>query len=286
MADYVSTLTGSMMDVALTDMAQHTSEAWAVGKRNGIPVEEGDPTYHNNAKYWAEQFGNFADTTLYVNGTTGSDTNDGSEDAPYKTIQAAVNSLPKYVGAYHAQINIASGTYTENVTVEGFYGAFDTNGSIRIVGNATIVGVLTIKECNCSVDIQLLTISPQSPIAVGINIDSCSSVQMYGVTVDCENAGVSPRGISSTIQPANAKLVGCTIKNAEIGLLGLSGLYSLVSNTFQNVVTAMRETPLFAGQGTGIIMHFNSTFIDVITEFVGKDQINSEIVGNTLYITL
>lgn len=31
------------------------AEAWAVGKRGGVNVEPGDPTYHNNAKYWAEQ---------------------------------------------------------------------------------------------------------------------------------------------------------------------------------------------------------------------------------------
>ena len=31
------------------------AEAWAVGTRNGIPVEEGDPAYDNNAKYYAEQ---------------------------------------------------------------------------------------------------------------------------------------------------------------------------------------------------------------------------------------
>lgn len=31
------------------------SEAWAVGKRSGSDVETTDPTYHNNAKYYAEQ---------------------------------------------------------------------------------------------------------------------------------------------------------------------------------------------------------------------------------------
>lgn len=30
------------------------SEAWAVGTRNGVPVEEGDPTYHHNSKYYAD----------------------------------------------------------------------------------------------------------------------------------------------------------------------------------------------------------------------------------------
>ena len=30
------------------------AEAYAIGTREGIPVDEEDPTYHNNSKYWAE----------------------------------------------------------------------------------------------------------------------------------------------------------------------------------------------------------------------------------------
>lgn len=30
------------------------AEAWAVGTRNGVPVEEDDPTYHHNSKYYAD----------------------------------------------------------------------------------------------------------------------------------------------------------------------------------------------------------------------------------------
>ena len=59
MADYISTLTGAQMDAALTDMAQHDSEAWAVGERDGIVVQSGDPAYQNNAKYYAEQASNY-----------------------------------------------------------------------------------------------------------------------------------------------------------------------------------------------------------------------------------
>lgn len=60
MADYISTLTGPQMDAALLDMANHTSEAWAVGERGGSPVASGDGTYHNNSKYYAEQAGESA----------------------------------------------------------------------------------------------------------------------------------------------------------------------------------------------------------------------------------
>ena len=55
MADYISTLTGVQMDSALIDMAEHTSEAYAVGERNGVPVDSSDVTYHNNARYYASQ---------------------------------------------------------------------------------------------------------------------------------------------------------------------------------------------------------------------------------------
>lgn len=53
MANYVSTLTGPQMDAALLDMAQHNSEAWAVGTRDGEAVSSADVTYHNNAEYYA-----------------------------------------------------------------------------------------------------------------------------------------------------------------------------------------------------------------------------------------
>lgn len=42
------------------------AEAWAVGERGGVPVDPSDETYHNNAKWWAEQSAggaSFADLT-------------------------------------------------------------------------------------------------------------------------------------------------------------------------------------------------------------------------------
>ena len=54
MADFISALTGVQMDAALLDMAEHNSEAYAVGERNGIAVASDDVTYHNNARYYAQ----------------------------------------------------------------------------------------------------------------------------------------------------------------------------------------------------------------------------------------
>lgn len=33
--------------------SEYNAEAWAVGERHGVPVNETDQTYHNNAKYYA-----------------------------------------------------------------------------------------------------------------------------------------------------------------------------------------------------------------------------------------
>lgn len=52
---YVSALTGPEMDEALLDMAQHNSEAWAIGERHGVAVGSSDDTYQNNSKYYATE---------------------------------------------------------------------------------------------------------------------------------------------------------------------------------------------------------------------------------------
>ena len=54
MSDYISTLTGPQMDAALIDMAEHNSEAYAVGERAGIPVDNDDVTFNNNARHYAQ----------------------------------------------------------------------------------------------------------------------------------------------------------------------------------------------------------------------------------------
>ena len=57
---------------AAAEESAEDSEAWAVGKRNGAPVGTSDETYHNNAKYWAEQASQAAGGgVISFNGRTG-----------------------------------------------------------------------------------------------------------------------------------------------------------------------------------------------------------------------
>ena len=59
--------------VPIVEGYKEDAEAWAVGTRNGTAVPSSDPAYHNNAKYYAENFiGYITDsqwtalTTLYT----------------------------------------------------------------------------------------------------------------------------------------------------------------------------------------------------------------------------
>lgn len=58
--------------VALAEEQAERSEAWAVGTKNGHPVSATDPTFDNNAKYWAEQAASSVAGVASFNGRSGS----------------------------------------------------------------------------------------------------------------------------------------------------------------------------------------------------------------------
>ena len=60
----------------IVDGATEGAEAWAVGQRGGVDVENTDPTYHNNAKYYAEYISGVTDQVA----TNTSDISDLKED--------------------------------------------------------------------------------------------------------------------------------------------------------------------------------------------------------------
>lgn len=82
-----------------------------------------------------------SDTTLYI-ATTGSDTlGNGTQANPFKTIQHAINILPKDLNGYTATIIISGGTYDEDLLISGF----GTSGVLMFLlsGNITVRSVTT-----------------------------------------------------------------------------------------------------------------------------------------------
>ena len=109
-------------------------------ERADLPIAEGTPI--NKKLFDSKKDCLSENVTVYV-ATNGSDIDgDGSADAPFRTIQAAVDALPKDLDGHTAEISINDGTYTERVVVNGF-----TSGRL-IVGkygkNFTIVGGIDI----------------------------------------------------------------------------------------------------------------------------------------------
>lgn len=104
------------------------------------PVTEG--TQINKKLFDSKSDRLVKDVTVYV-ASNGSDVDgDGGSDAPFRTIQAAIDALPKNLDGHTAEISIGFNVYNERITVEGF-----TSGRL-IVGKYgevfTIVGGIDI----------------------------------------------------------------------------------------------------------------------------------------------
>lgn len=94
-----------------------------------------------------------ADVTYYV-ATTGSDaTGDGTQGNPFKTVQGAVDLLPKDLNGYMATIVVASGTYQENVKIHGFTGGYlrINSSTSTIISDSCKVTLFDVRYCACQV---------------------------------------------------------------------------------------------------------------------------------------
>jgi hypothetical protein len=113
--DRISTYPGR---VVLTPVSGATNTYDLV--RADLPIEEGTPL--NKELLDNKAYALTEDVTVYVS-PTGSNTNgDGTSAAPFATIQAAIDALPKVLDGHTATIDIASGTYNERIKVIGFTG--------------------------------------------------------------------------------------------------------------------------------------------------------------------
>lgn len=91
--------------------------------------------------------------TYYVS-PTGSDTNDGlTSGTAFKTIQYAIDKLPQIIN-HTVNINVAQGTYNEDVEIDGFVG----EGGLNIIGGSSVselYNVLGIVVKSSSLDMNI-----------------------------------------------------------------------------------------------------------------------------------
>ncbi len=128
------------------------------------------------------------DLTLYVR-LDGNDSNDGSANTAskaFRTILAAVNSLPQIIN-HMIIIQIADGIYGEDISLSGFLG----RGNIEFRGNSSnyvavkLLGIVAYRS-TCQISISWFECLKANWVAV--YVDACTSVDINRVTV--QNAAV------------------------------------------------------------------------------------------------
>lgn len=243
--DRVSTYPGR---VKLTPVSGQTNIYDMVRADN--PVQEGTPL--NKALLDQKAYTLTSDVTVYVS-TTGSDADgDGSSAAPFATIQAAVNALPKCLGGHVASIDIGAGTYNERVRVDGF------NGGRLIIGEAG--RSVVIRGLNITNSTQVVLNISNVTWATGFSgtifyVGYNSSVVLgSGMTVRCagsEEVGVGVTYGSSLV----AEAVTITVLNcARTAILATIG-----SRVALNAITGSSNTAVGLMAERGAILAYNTT---------------------------
>lgn len=108
-----------------------------------------------------------ADATYYVNAATGSDTNDGlSAEKALKTIGAAIAKVPQVLN-HGYKINVAAGTYMEDIQIRGLSGS----GTLDITGDNTAptnvkVSSFSYSQCTCGLSLQGMQLTRTSDVGL------------------------------------------------------------------------------------------------------------------------
>lgn len=86
--------------VAAAQEKTYDSEAWAIGTRDGVPIDEEDPAYHNNSKYYAELGSDVIDDeviTLYNTWSSSKLSTELNGKADLESGKVPASQLPSYV---------------------------------------------------------------------------------------------------------------------------------------------------------------------------------------------
>lgn len=149
-----------------------------------------------------EEYGNIH--FIYVNGSTGSDTNNGSQSYPYKTVQRAINDISDI---QNTNVTIYVYNSVNGFTLRGITGSgvitFSLQDSAVINGNIWLDGVQNI------INITNETGSRKPTLKAGLTIDSCRQVDIYCITF----RGTNPQGNNIRVRNTNY----CAVNSCDLG---------------------------------------------------------------------
>lgn len=210
------------------------------------------------------------DRTIYV-APDGKNNNPGTEEAPFKTIQAAINSLPRDLDHYRVKIIVAEGDYDEYVRICGFSGGLyygiTIEGDTSSVPGSETRTVKNILISNCSSAVQILGIcvigqlynEAISIISAHVNLEYVTVKnqfansyygivvgRFFGATTTLNRCVIDGFTFGISIYSASvASALATNIKNCTVGIGvgnrddGTAGIFieGTIKNTFENNTT-------------------------------------------------
>lgn len=164
------------LGVALTQHEKDT--ALALTQTNGNLT-----TLDNKVTEHLDEYATTQNLTFYVNAINGSDSNDGkTNDNAFKTIQKAINMLPKFVD-HTVTINVAEGVYDDNVDIRGFVGRgrIILNGSTVLTTERTITK-LTINNVTLRITVSGFALTQDVNISYAANYVEVARLKLLSNT--------------------------------------------------------------------------------------------------------
>lgn len=162
---------------------------------------------------------------IYVS-TTGSDTTgDGTSIKPFRTIQYAIDTIPKDLCGHTVRIYVANGTYSEVVNIIGF-----NNGEFRLYSG----GGTEVLSDNCKVD------------RISIRYNTCMVVVAgFSIMTTTEDGIVSES--CTTINLQYMKITGNAISSGKTGIAFYRCTFSV-----WNCQVSYHTVALFAYNSRGV----------------------------------
>lgn len=211
------------------------------------------------------------DVAYYVATTGSDDTGDGTQNKPFKTIQKAVNMVPKDLAGYTVIINVASGTYVEKLTLNGYF-----DGKIILIGPTSGGAIIDggnkrhiISNNSCAVEVTYLQFKcpTATPAYEGLVICTNNSFLTFlFCTFDGLNTVETTNSLGVNIVGSIVELDTCIFNNCSVCI------YSPVLNDKANPpgqiairkCTGNNNTKAYICQGS--ILQLKDNFLPTATE--------------------